>query len=117
MTGYFEETKLPGIHEGDDPVTIELMGVPAVIAGHVQSIRRGIADQNDASNAFGLPQVNPVFVWVRLAQRLPVRVAIDRVPPGVTLVAGQTATVVVHRGTSAPSHAEPGPAIASAQPP
>ena len=117
VTGYFEETKLPGIHPGS-PASIELMGVPAQITGHVQSIGRGIADQNDASNSLGLPEVNPVFVWVRLAQRIPVRIAIDHVPSGVVLVAGQTATIVIHPANwRPPSQSEGGPTIASARQP
>jgi hypothetical protein len=44
----------------------------------------------------GLASVNPIFTWVRLAQRIPVRIHIDRVPEGVRLVAGMTATVEIH---------------------
>ena len=94
VEGYFEETKLPGIHEGD-PVTVTLMGESRHIRGHVESIAMGIADRDRSTGANLLPNVNPTFNWVRLAQRIPVRVKIDDVPDGVRLVAGQTATVSV----------------------
>jgi RND family efflux transporter MFP subunit len=99
VSGYFEETKLPRIHEGN-PAVIELMGVGPTISGHVESISRGIADQNGAMDAQGLANVNPIFYWVRLAQRIPVRIHIDQVPDGVTLAAGMTCTVVVKSGST-----------------
>ena len=95
IEGYFEETKLPRIHEGD-PVTVTLMGDDRRIHGHVESIALGIADRDRSTGANLLPNVNPTFNWVRLAQRIPVRVKIDQVPEGVRLVAGQTATVSVN---------------------
>lgn len=94
VSGYFEETKIPRIHAGDH-ADIKLMGVAAPISGHVESISHGIADSNGSTDAQGLPDVNPVFYWVRLAQRIPVRIHIDRVPENVTLAAGMTCTVVV----------------------
>ena len=94
VSGYFEETKLPRIHAGDQAI-IELMGVNSKISGHVESISRGIADSNGNTDAQGLANVNPVFYWVRLAQRIPIRIHIDEVPDGVTLAAGMTCTVVI----------------------
>jgi len=94
VAGYFEETKLPNIAIGAKAV-IRLMGVKPALEGHVDSVSRGIADSNDVANSIGLQQTNPVFTWVRLAQRIPVRIAIDRVPPGVVVAAGQSATVTV----------------------
>ena len=96
--GYFEETKLEHIRVGD-PAHIRLMGYRELLDGHVDSITRGVADQNGSANGQGLQDVNPIFTWVRLAQRIPVRVHIDRVPPGITLAAGMTASVSV--GTQA----------------
>lgn len=95
VEGYFEETKLVRIHEGD-PVTVTLMGESRQILGHVESIAMGITDRDRSTGANLLPNVNPTFNWVRLAQRIPVRVQIDQVPQGVRLVAGQTATVEVN---------------------
>lgn len=94
VEGYFEETKLPRIHLGD-PVQVSLMGTRETIAGHVESFAEGIADRDRSTSPNLLPNVNPTFNWVRLAQRIPVRVALDKVPAGVRLVAGQTATVQV----------------------
>ncbi|WP_370662266.1 efflux RND transporter periplasmic adaptor subunit [Massilia solisilvae] len=94
VEGYFEETKLPRVHLGD-PVRVTLMGSRDTISGHVESFAEGIADRDRTTGANLLPNVNPTFNWVRLAQRIPVRVAIDAVPANVRLVAGQTATVQV----------------------
>jgi multidrug resistance efflux pump len=94
VDGYFEETKLPRIHEGD-PALIKLMGSRQIVRGHVESIARGITVKNAEADSVGLATVDPVFTWVRLAQRVPVRIHIDVVPEGVRLVAGQTATVQI----------------------
>ena len=94
IAGYFEETKLPNIHIGDY-ARVELMGVGPVIEGHVESFTRGISDANGGANGQGLANVDPIFTWVRLAQRIPVRIHIDRVPDGVDLVAGRTCTIVL----------------------
>ena len=96
VDGYFEETNLGAIHEGD-PATIKLMGYPQVVHGHVASIARAINVANAQAAQQGLALVNPIFTWVRLAQRIPVRIHIDRVPKGVVLVAGMTATVQIDR--------------------
>lgn len=95
VEGYFEETKLPAVRVGD-PVTVTIMGVADEIQGHVESIADGVEDRERSGSDTQLANVNPSFTWVRLAQRIPVRVAIDRVPAGVQLLSGQTATVVIH---------------------
>jgi len=94
IAGYFEETKLGAIRVGD-AVAIELMSNPTPLSGHVASLSHGIADQNGDIGTGGLASINPVFTWVRLAQRIPVRIHIDRVPDGVALMAGMTCTVIV----------------------
>ena len=94
ITGYFEETKLGSFKIGD-PVRAELMGYGQSIDGHVESITRGISTANASVSTQGLPSVEAVYTWVRLAQRIPVRIKIDRVPDGMTLSAGMTATVIV----------------------
>jgi multidrug resistance efflux pump len=94
VDGYFEETKLPRIKVGD-PSRVYLIGERAVIAGHVESVAGGIADRERQGSADLLANVNPTFSWVRLAQRVPVRIALDHVPADVRLVTGRTATVVV----------------------
>jgi multidrug resistance efflux pump len=94
LDGYFEETNLARIHVGD-PARISLMGYSQIIRGHVGSIARGINVANAQPSQQGLATVNPIFTWVRLAQRVPVRIRIDAVPDGVQLVAGTTATVQI----------------------
>ena len=95
IDGYFEETSLGSIHVGD-PALIKLMGFDQVIQGRVAGIARGIDVANTRADQAGLATVNPIFTWVRLAQRVPVRIQIDRIPEGVLLVAGMTATVQVN---------------------
>jgi RND family efflux transporter MFP subunit len=94
VAGYFEETKLSRIHPGNR-VMVSLMGERADIEGHVEGIAAGITDRELSQSPNMLANVNPTFSWVRLAQRVPVRIAIDRVPEGVRLIAGRTATVTV----------------------
>jgi multidrug resistance efflux pump len=101
VSGYFEETKLPRIHMGD-PVSVRLMGEGQDIRGHVDSIAHGIVDRERAQSPNLLPNVNPTFSWVRLAQRVPVRIAIDSVPKGIELISGRTATVRVLPGGASP---------------
>jgi multidrug resistance efflux pump len=111
IEGYFEETKLPGIQIGDK-AEVKLMGSNQAIGGHVESFAEGIADRDRSTGQNMLPNVNPTFNWVRLAQRIPVRIAIDAVPSNVRLVAGQTATVKVLPQQAAPA----GPAKVAAVP-
>jgi RND family efflux transporter MFP subunit len=94
VEGYFEETKLPRIHAGDK-VTIKLMGQAGKLEGHVDSIATGIEDRERTSGTGLLANINPTFSWVRLAQRVPVRISIDRIPEDARLIAGLTATVEV----------------------
>jgi multidrug resistance efflux pump len=105
VDGYFEETKLPRIKIGD-PARVYLVGEKAVIEGHVESIAGGIADRERQGSADLLANVNPTFSWVRLAQRVPVRIALDHVPAGVRLVTGRTATVVVLAPGQTAHHAD-----------
>lgn len=94
VDGYFEETKLPMIHVGDR-VTIHLMGEKAAIFGRVEGIAGGIEDRERSTGTTMLPNVNPTFSWVRLAQRIPVRIALDSAVGDVALIAGRTATVII----------------------
>jgi RND family efflux transporter MFP subunit len=105
VDGYFEETKLPRIHIGA-PVVIRLMGESAPLTGHVESIAAGIEDRERTVGGGLLPNVNQTFSWVRLAQRVPVRIALEHVPDGVRLLTGRTATVVVLPGKGPTSVAE-----------
>ncbi|MBF8673754.1 HlyD family secretion protein [Pseudomonas fulva] len=94
VDGYFEETKLGGIHIGD-VVDIRVMGDNTRLRGHVESFAAGIEDRDRSSGTNLLPNVNPAFSWVRLAQRIPVRIAFDEVPQDFRMIAGRTATVSI----------------------
>lgn len=106
--GYFQETKLPRIQIGDR-VTVHLMGQSGTILGHVEGIAGGIASTQATSSPNLLLNVNPTFTWVRLAQRVPVRIALDRIPVGITLVAGRTATISVACGDGTNCGSAPAP--------
>jgi len=93
VDGYFEETKLPAIRIGDR-MEIRLMGVSPPLFGRVETISRGISDFERSDVPGTVPRVNPTFSWVRLAQRIPVRIRLASVPTRITLVAGQTATII-----------------------
>nr|WP_236901271.1 HlyD family secretion protein [Cupriavidus necator] len=92
--GYFEETKLANVRVGAR-VEVRLMSGGPPLQGHVESIARGIADRDNPGGANLLADVNPVFTWVRLAQRIPVRVRLDAVPDDFPLAMGLTCTVTV----------------------
>ncbi len=95
IEGYFEETQLPRIGVGDEARAV-LMGFPGVtITGRVEGVGRGISVSDAAPGVQGLPSVNPVFTWVRLAQRVPIRVRLDDVPCPIVLSAGLTASVSI----------------------
>ncbi|MDR6626116.1 efflux RND transporter periplasmic adaptor subunit [Caulobacter segnis] len=97
VEGYFEETKLSGLRIGQ-PVSVKIMGEDKTLKGHIQSIAAGIEDRDRAASDNLLPNVNPTFSWVRLAQRVPVRVALEQTPRDLRLIAGRTATVSVLTG-------------------
>lgn len=97
VDGYFEENKLDRIKLGDQ-VHVGLMGTSGILKGHVVGIAAGIADRERSDSSGSLANVNPTFSWVRLAQRIPVRIALDDVPAGTVLVAGRTASVSVIEG-------------------
>ena len=103
VDAYFEETKLASIHE-QDPAAIKLMGYSQLVSGEVGGVAHGITVANAQPDQTGLANVNPIFTWVRLAQRIPVRIRITAVPDGVRLVAGQTATVQVEPRTEGSAH-------------
>jgi len=111
VEGYFEETKLPRIHTSDR-VRVTQMGGGAVLGGTVESVAAGIAERDRSTGTNLLPSVNPTFNWVRLAQRIPVRVRLDPLPEGARLIAGQTVTVQVVEKTAGSTHAPNGEAHA-----
>jgi len=94
VTGYFEETKIPVVRQSGH-VDIYLMSGSLPLRGHVESISRGITDRDNPAGPELLANANPTFEWVRLAQRIPVRIHIDQVPDGVLISSGMTCTVIV----------------------
>jgi len=90
---YFMETKLPAVRDGDR-ARVQLMAGNVVLEGRVQGVSRGIAEAG-VDNVGLLANINPNFTWVRLAQRVPVRIVLDKIPPDVRLIAGLTATVTM----------------------
>jgi len=109
VDGYFEETKLPLLHEGDR-VSVRLMGESQLLYGRVQSIAPAIFDRERTPTGDLVANINPTFSWVRLAQRVPVRIKLDPGPLDVRLIAGRTATVVdlsYQRGASQPQRSSP----------
>jgi len=94
IEAYLEETKLRHVEVGDQ-ARIRLMGDEEDLGGHVESIAGGIADDQRSNSPNLLPAVNATFTWVRLAQRIPVRIHVDRMPPGTRLILGRTATVSI----------------------
>ena len=100
IDGYFEETKMTRACIGDR-AEAKLMGYSLPIIGHVTTVSRGISVSDAAAGAQGLPNVDPIYTWVRLAQRVPVHIAIDAVPPDVPLVSGMTVTVTIRNDPGA----------------
>lgn len=94
--GYFEETKLPHLRVGD-PVDIRMLSGGIRLKGHITGVARGITDRDNPTGRDLLADVNPTFNWVRLAQRVPVRVDIDEAsePKGLILSAGMTVSIDV----------------------
>ena len=93
VDGYFEETKLRYIRIGDR-VSVRLMGESQLVYGRVESIAPAIFDRERTPTGDLVANINPTFNWVRLAQRVPVRVNLDPGAIDVRLIAGRTATVV-----------------------
>lgn len=102
LIGYFEESKLPRIHVGDK-ADIWLMAGSRHLHGHVSSMDAGIDNANITPGNELLPQVAPTFAWIRMAQRIPVNIRIDAIPPGIKLTSGMSATVRIDPQSKTPS--------------
>ena len=100
VTGFFRENYIEDIRKGDQAI-ITLMTYPdKPLEGRVDSLGWGIAQQDGSTSFDLLPSINPTFEWIRLAQRVPVRIHLDKLPEGVKLRVGTTASVLVMTGTS-----------------
>lgn len=95
VVGYFRESVISGMRPGDRAV-VTLMTYPdAPLAGVVDSIGQGVAQQDGSTGQDLLPSISPTFEWIRLAQRVPVRIHIVDKPQEVALRVGTTASVLV----------------------
>lgn len=94
VEGYFDENQLSNIAVGDD-VTIKLMASATPLKGHVEIIAAGVEDRERTAGTTLLANVTPNFTWVRLAQRVPVRVKLDSDADASSLIVGLSATVTV----------------------
>jgi len=114
VTGFFRENYIEGIRKGDRAI-ITLMSYPdKPLEGRVDSLGWGIA-QDDGSTGFDLlPTISPTFEWIRLAQRIPVRIHLDKVSEDIKLRVGTTASVLVMTGTSGSKSDKPGVAAPKA---
>jgi multidrug resistance efflux pump len=100
VDAYFRETSVGDIHKGDKAI-VTLMSYPdKPIDGHVNSIGWGISQQDGSTGFELLPTISPTFEWIRLAQRVPVRIHMDSVPEGVALRVGTTGSVLVKTGSA-----------------
>jgi len=100
VEGYFRETRIGRIHTGDHAV-ITLMTYPDTpLTGYVDSVGWGIAQEDGSTGESLLPNVSPTFEWIRLAQRIPVRIQLTDVPEEVKLRVGTTGSVMVKTGTA-----------------
>jgi multidrug resistance efflux pump len=100
VDGFFKETSIGNIREGDKAV-VTLMSYPDTpVEGYVDSLGWGIAQQDGSTGFELLPNISPTFEWIRLAQRVPVRIHLTNVPDEVELRVGTTASVLVMTGTS-----------------
>jgi len=94
VMGYFEETKLRHIRPGYH-ASVRLYSDNRVLQGEVESIGRAIYDQSVESDSSLIPDIKPNVPWVRLAQRVPVRIRLTAVPQDLQLVAGTTCTLSI----------------------
>ena len=100
IDGYFRENYIDRVKPGDRVVATLMSYRDKPVIGRVESIAWGIAQQDGSTGFQLLPSISPTFEWIRLAQRLPVRVRITEVPEGVVLRVGTTCSVLVETGTA-----------------
>ncbi len=100
VDAYFRETFVSSLRPGDAAM-VTLMSYPDnPVNARVDSIGWGIAKQDGSTGADLLPTVSPTFEWIRLAQRIPVRIQLETIPAGVDLRVGTTASVLVRAGSA-----------------
>lgn len=95
IEGYFKETDLVGVDAQDTAYVTLMMHNNVQLEGHIKSIGFGIAKQDGSTGNDLLPNVNPNFQWIRLAQRIPIKVKLDKIPEDVQLRVGMTASIKI----------------------
>ena len=112
--GFFRENYIADIRAGNRAI-VTLMTYPDTpLEGRVDSIGWGVYQDDGSSAPDLLPSISPTFEWIRLAQRIPVRVHLTNVPEEVKLRVGTTASVLVMTGTSVGESAKSVPALPQA---
>lgn len=95
IEGYFKETDLVGVESNNKALVTLMMHNDTVLEGRIKSIGFGIAKQDGSTGNNLLPNVNPNFQWIRLAQRIPIKVELDTVPEDLQLRVGMTASIKI----------------------
>ncbi|EAQ52043.1 MULTISPECIES: HlyD family secretion protein [Vibrio] len=95
IEGYFKETDLVNVGPNDKALVTLMMHNNIQLEGHIKSIGFGIATQDGSTGNDLLPNVNPNFQWIRLAQRIPIKVVLDNVPEDLQLRVGMTASIKI----------------------
>ncbi|CAH6825353.1 Fusaric acid resistance protein fusE [Vibrio chagasii] len=95
IEGYFKETDLVGVESNNKALVTLMMHNDILLEGHIKSIGFGIAKQDGSTGNDLLPNVNPNFQWIRLAQRIPIKVELDKVPEDLQLRVGMTASIKI----------------------
>ncbi len=99
IDGYFKENTIANIHAGDRAVVTLMTYKKTPIEGRVESIGWGIAQEDGSTGSDLLPSINPTFEWIRLAQRVPIRIHLTKVPKHIKLRVGTTCSVLVMTGS------------------
>jgi multidrug resistance efflux pump len=113
IVGFFRENTIEGIAAGDKAIITLMTYHDKPIEGYVDSLGWGIAQQDGSTGFELLPNISPTFEWIRLAQRVPVRIHMTKIPDEVALRVGTTCSVLVMTGTSQNDHVTPVPPVPS----
>ena len=100
VSGFFRENTIGDVQPGDRAIVTLMTYDDTPLEGYVDSIGWGIAQQDGSTGFDLLPNVNPSFEWIRLAQRVPVRIHLTDVPEHIKLRVGTTCSVLVKIGTA-----------------
>lgn len=97
IEGFFKETDISDVQVGDTATVTLMSYTEQPLSAHVESIGYGIAHKDGSTGVSLLPNVNPTFQWIRLAQRIPVRIRLNHLPNDLQLRVGSSASIVIHK--------------------